>query len=96
MTGENAASLHDATSAVDHEDSLDLQSANKEIPKRTGLPSMKDLLIRKHLRWDRHLMMMSPDKLTKQVRYHQLSIVVKEREGAFVFGSRIPRTESGS
>ncbi|KAK2185822.1 hypothetical protein NP493_222g06007 [Ridgeia piscesae] len=46
---------------------------NKEILERTGLPSMEDLLIRKHLRWTGHLMRMSPDKLPKQILYSQLS-----------------------
>ena len=46
---------------------------NKEILERTGLPSMEDLLIRKNLRWTGHLMMMSPDRLPKQVLYSQLS-----------------------
>ena len=38
---------------------------NKEVLERTGLPSMEDLLIRKNLRWTRHLMRMSPDRLPK-------------------------------
>ena len=46
---------------------------NKEILERTGLPSMEHLLIRKNLRWTRHLMRMSPDRLSKQVLYSQLS-----------------------
>ena len=46
---------------------------NKEILKRTGLPCMEDLLIRKNLRWTGHLMRMSPDRLPKQVLYSQLS-----------------------
>ena len=56
--------LHDATSAFDHEDNLD-KGTNKEILKRTGLPSMEDLLIRKNLQWTVHLMRMSPDTLPK-------------------------------
>ena len=47
--------------------------ANKEILERTGLPSVKDFLIRKNLRWTGHLMRMSPDRLPKQVIYSQLS-----------------------
>ena len=46
---------------------------NKEILKRTGLPSMEDLVIRKNLRWTGHFMRMSPDRLPKQVLYSQLS-----------------------
>ncbi|KAK2152617.1 hypothetical protein NP493_2436g00006 [Ridgeia piscesae] len=46
---------------------------NKEILERTGLPSMEDLLIRKNLRWTRHLMRMSPDRLPKQILYSQVS-----------------------
>ena len=46
---------------------------NKEILKRTGLPSMEDFLIRKNLRWTEHLMRMSPDRLRKQILYSQLS-----------------------
>ena len=33
---------------------------NKDIPERTGLPSMEDLLIRKNLRWTGH------DDVTRQ------------------------------
>ena len=51
---------------------------NKEILKRTGLPSVEDLLIRKNLRWTGHLMRMSPDWSQKKrapsspvQRYHQ-------------------------
>ncbi|KAK2142423.1 hypothetical protein NP493_4897g00002 [Ridgeia piscesae] len=46
---------------------------NKDIPERTGLPSMEDLLIRKNLRWTGHLMRMSPDRLPKTGFYSQLS-----------------------
>ena len=46
---------------------------NKEIHERTGLPSIKDLLIRNNFRWTGHLMRMSPDRLSKQVFYSQLS-----------------------
>ena len=46
---------------------------NKEIHKRTGLPSMEDLLIRKNLRWTGHLRKMSPDRLSKQILYSQMS-----------------------
>ena len=52
---------------------------NKGILERTGLPSMEDLLNRKHLRWAGHLMRMSPDRLPKQ---------------ALVSGSRIPSRET--
>ena len=43
---------------------------NKEILEWT---SLDDLLIRKNLRWNGHLMMMSPDRLPNQVLYSQLS-----------------------
>ena len=69
MTSEKAACLHDATSAFDHEDKV----TNKEILKRTGLPAMQDLLIRKNLQWTGHHMRMSPDRLPKHVLYSQLS-----------------------
>ena len=46
---------------------------NKDILERTGLPYMKDLLIRKNLWWKGHLMRMSPDRLPKQIVYSQLS-----------------------
>ena len=46
---------------------------NKDILEQTGLPFMEDLLIRKNLRWTGHLMRMSPDRLTKQIIYSQLS-----------------------
>jgi len=46
---------------------------NKEILDRTGLPSMKDLLIKKNLRWTGHLTRMSSDRLPKQILYSQLS-----------------------
>ena len=64
---------------------------NKEILERTGLPSMEDLLIRKHLRWTGHIMRMSPDRLPKQVLNCLLDT---EREGAFVSDSRIPPKET--
>ena len=46
---------------------------NKDIFERTGLASMEDLLIRKNLWWNEHLMRMSPDRLSKQVLCSQLS-----------------------
>ena len=46
---------------------------SKDILERTGLPFMDDLLTRKNLRWTRHLMRMSPDRLQKKVLYSQLS-----------------------
>ena len=46
---------------------------------QTGLSSMEDLLIRKNLRWTRHLMRMSPDRLPKQVLYSQLSSGQRKR-----------------
>ena len=52
---------------------------NKEILERTGLPSMEDLLIRKNLRWNGHLMRMSPERLPKQVLYSQLSSGQRKR-----------------
>jgi hypothetical protein len=52
---------------------------NKEILERIGLSSMKDLLIRKNLRWTGHLMSMSPDKIPKQVLYAQLSSCHRKR-----------------
>ena len=52
---------------------------NKEILERTGLPSMEDLLIRKNLRWTGHLLRMSPDRLSKQVLYCQLSHIKRGR-----------------
>ena len=52
---------------------------NKEILERTGLPSMEDLLIRRNLRWNGHLMRMSPDRLPKQVLYSQLSSGQRKR-----------------
>ena len=45
----------------------------KDILERTGLPSMEDLLIRKNLWWTWHLIRMSPDRLSKQILYSQLS-----------------------
>ena len=67
---------------------------NKEILERTGLPSMKDLLIRKNLRWTGHLRRMSPDRLPKQVLYSLLSSGHRKREGALVSDSRIPSRET--
>ena len=52
---------------------------NKEILKRTGLPSMEDLLIKKNLRWTGHLMRMSSDRLPKQILYSQLSSGYRKR-----------------
>ncbi|KAK2183931.1 hypothetical protein NP493_292g05009 [Ridgeia piscesae] len=45
---------------------------NKDILERKGLPCMEDLVIRKNLRWTGHLRM-SPDRLSKQTIYSQLS-----------------------
>ncbi|KAK2145620.1 hypothetical protein NP493_3897g00004 [Ridgeia piscesae] len=65
---------------------------NKEILDRTVLPSMEYLLIRKNIRWTGHLMRMSPDK---QNRFSTLNcLLVTEREGALVSGSRIPSRET--
>ena len=93
MTGEQAACLHDAISAFDHEDNLDGQSDKQGIREWTGLPSMGDLLIRKNVRWTGHLMRMSPDRLTKQILYSELFFGT-EIEGTLVFGLRIPSRES--
>ena len=49
---------------------------NKEILEWT---SLDDLLIRKNLRWNGHLMMMSPDRLPNQVLYSQLSSCQRKR-----------------
>ena len=78
-TGEKAACLHDATSAIDHEDNLDGQSDKQGNTRTDGLPSMEDLLIRKNLWWTGHLMRMSPDRLPKQVLYSQLSSGQRKR-----------------
>ena len=53
---------------------------NKDIFERTGLPSMKELLIRKNLRWTGHLMKISPDRLPKQILYSHLSSGHRKRE----------------
>ena len=45
----------------------------KDILERTGLPAMEYILIRKNLRWTKHLMRMSPERLPKQILYSQLS-----------------------
>ena len=49
---------------------------NKELLEWT---SLDDLLIRKNLRWNGHLMMMSPDRLPNQVLYSQLSSCHRKR-----------------
>ena len=64
---------------------------NKDILERTGLSSMEDLLIRENLRWTGHLMRMSPDRLPKQ---NLNCLLVTERQGALVSGSRIPSKET--
>ncbi len=93
-TGDKVACLHDATSAFDHVDNLDGQSDKQgNIFELTALPSMEDLLIRKNLRWTGYLMRLSPDRLPKQIVYSQL-LLVTEREGALVSGSRIPSRET--
>ena len=61
---------------------------NKDILERRELPSVEDLLIRKNLRWNGHLLRMSPDRLPKQVLYSQLSSGHR-KEGALVSGSRM-------
>ena len=45
---------------------------NIKVLKRTGLPSMEDLLIRNNLRWTWHLLRMPTDRLPRQVFYSQL------------------------
>ena len=52
---------------------------NEDILERTGLPSMEDLLIRNNLRGTEHLMRMSPDRLSKQIIYSQLSSCHRKR-----------------
>ena len=42
---------------------------NIKVIKRAGLPYMKDLLIRKNLRWTGHILRMPTDRLSKQDRY---------------------------
>ena len=65
---------------------------NKDILERTGLPRMEDLLIRKNLRWTEHLMRIHQTGYTS--RFSTLNcLLVTEREGALVSGSRIPEAE---
>ena len=45
---------------------------NIKVLKRAGLPSMEDLLIRKNLHWTGHLLMMTMDRLPRQVLYSRL------------------------
>ena len=45
---------------------------NIKVLKRAGPPSMKDLLIRKNLRWTGPLLRMPTDRLPKRVLYLQL------------------------
>ena len=52
--------------------------ATKEVLERTGLQSMEDL-IRKNLRWTRHLMRISPNRLPHQILYSQLPSVHRKR-----------------
>ena len=66
---------------------------NKGKLERTVLPYMEDLLIRKNLRWTGQLMRMSPDRLLMQILY---SLLVTEREGALVSGSRIPNSRDSA
>ena len=65
---------------------------NKGILERTGLPSMGDLLIRKNpVDWTPH------EYVTRQdTKADSLVSKVTEREGALVFGSRIPSRETRS
>ena len=46
---------------------------NIKVLKWAGLPSMKDLLIRKNLRWTGHLLMMPTERLPRQVLYSPVS-----------------------
>ena len=45
---------------------------NIKVLKWTGRPAMEDLLIRHSIRWTRHLLRMSTDRLPMQVVYSQL------------------------
>ena len=61
---------------------------NKEILERTGLPYMEDLPIRKNIRWTGH-------KTGYQSRFSTPNcLLVTEREGALIFGSKIPSRET--
>jgi len=83
-TSEKAVCFHDATFALDHEDNLDGQSDKWGHTRTDRLPSMEDLLIRKNLRCNGHLMRMSPDTLPKQVLYSQLSSGHRKRRRAHI------------
>ena len=73
MTGEQAAWLHDATYAFDHEENLDGQSDKQGHTRNDRAAIYKNLLIKKNLRWTGHLMRLAPDKLAKRILYSQLS-----------------------
>ena len=66
---------------------------NKEIHELTRLPSMEDLLIRKNLRWNGHLMRMY--QTGYQSRFSTPNcLLVTEREGTLDSGSKIPSRET--
>ena len=71
--GEKAACLHDATSAFDHEDSLDRQSDKQGHTRRDMAAICERSFDQKESPVTGHLMRMSPDRLPKQILYSQLS-----------------------
>ena len=62
---------------------------NKDILERKRLHSIEELLIRKNVRWTGHLMRISPDSLSNHFLYTLNCLLVTEREGTLVPGSRI-------
>ncbi|KAK2155838.1 hypothetical protein NP493_2038g00001 [Ridgeia piscesae] len=66
---------------------------NKDIFERAGLPSMDDLLIRRNLRWTRHVT--GCHQTGYQSMFSTLNcLLVTERKGALVSGSNIPPRET--
>ena len=93
MTGEKAACLHDATSAFDHEDNLDGQSDKQGNTRTDRAASYERSSDQKESPVDwilRH-------QTGYQSRFPTLNcLLVTERGGALVSGSRIPSRETES
>ena len=94
MTGEKAACLHDATSAIDHEDNLDGQSGKQgnTRPDRAAIYGRSSDQKESPVDWTPH------EDVTREATTASPStlncLLVTEREGALVSSSRIPSRET--
>ena len=91
MTGKNAACLHDATSAFDHEDNLDEQ-IDKQGHTRTDRAAIYG---RSSDQKESPVDWTPREDVTRQAtKADYLFSAVTEREGALVSGSKIPSRET--